>query len=72
MASKAVKVARAKFDKLAALNADVDAGGHIGMAARREKVRMYDHWTRRGSKNIAGCFDHKKARAAKRNPVTVL
>ena len=66
MASKAVKVARAKFDKLAQLNADQDVGGHIGMAARRAKVKMNDRWFNRKSNNTAGFFDQKKAREVKR------
>lgn len=69
MASKAVKVARAKFDKLAHLNADQDIGGHIGMAARRAKTLMHDSWTKRKSNNVAGFYDQAKARAAKRGAV---
>lgn len=69
MASKAMQVARAKFDKLAALNADQDAGGHVGMAARRAKARMSDRWLNRKSNNTAGFFDQKKARAIKRGAV---
>ncbi len=55
MASKAVKVARAKFDKLASLNDDVDAGGHIGMSARKAKGALNDRWFNRKSNNVAGC-----------------
>ena len=66
MASKAVKVARAKFDKLASLNADVDVGGHIGMAARKAKTKMNDSWRNRTSNNVRGFFDQKKAREIKR------
>jgi hypothetical protein len=66
MASKAVKVARAKFDKLASLNADMDVGGHIGMAARKAKTKMNDSWRNRTSHNVKGFFDAKKARAIKR------
>lgn len=69
MASKAVKVARAKFDKLAALNADMAVGGHIGMAARKEKSRMSDSWRNRISNNTMGFFDQKKAREVKRGAV---
>lgn len=69
MASKAVKVARAKFDKLASLNADVAVGGHIGMAARKAKTKMNDSWRNRTSNNVKGFFDAKKARAIKRGAV---
>lgn len=69
MASKAVKVARAKFDKLAALNADMAVGGHIGMAARKAKSRMSDSWRNRISNNTMGFFDQKKAREVKRGAV---
>lgn len=69
MASKAVKVARAKFDKLASLNADMDVGGHIGMAARKAKTAMNDRWFNRKSSNTKGFFDQKKAREIKRGAV---
>lgn len=69
MASKAVKVARAKFDKLAALNADQDIGGHIGMSARKAKAKMADRWFNRKSNNVAGFFDQKKSREIKRGAV---
>ena len=65
MASKAVKVARANFDKLASLNADMDVGGHIGMAARKAKTKMNDSWRNRTSNNVKGFYDSKKARAVK-------
>lgn len=69
MASAMQKRARAKFDKLAALNADQDAGGHIGMAARKAKSRMNDSWNKRSSTNVSGFFDQKKAREIKRGAV---
>lgn len=55
-----------KFDKLAALNADIDAGGFAGMGARRAKTKMNDSWGKRSSMNVAGFFDQKKAREMKR------
>lgn len=58
--------ARKKFDKLAALNADQDIGGHVGMAARRAKSKMNDTWNKRSSTNTTGFFDQKKAREIKR------
>lgn len=69
MASKAVKVARAKFDRLASLNAGVDVGGHIGMSARKAKTAMNDRWFNRKSNNTKGFFDQKKAREIKRGAV---
>lgn len=66
MSKKAMRVAQAKFNKLAALNADQDAGGHIGMAARRTKARMADAWFNRTSGNVKGFYDAKVARAIKR------
>lgn len=58
--------AQRKFDKLAALNADIDAGGFVGMGARRAKTKMNDSWGKRNSSNVAGFFDQKKARDMKR------
>ena len=63
------KRARSKFDKLAALNADQDIGGHIGMSARKAKSMMTDSWVKRSSSNVAGFFDQKKARDMKRGAV---
>ena len=60
---------RAKFDKLAALNAAQDIGGHIGMAARKVKTTMNDSWVKRKSNNVAGFYDASKARAIKRGAV---
>lgn len=54
------------FNRLTALNEDIDAGGHVGMAARRTKAKLADHWMRRGSTNTAGFYNAKKARDAKR------
>ena len=61
--------AQRKFDKLASLNADIDVGGHIGMAARKVKAKMNDTWRNRKSNNVAGFFNQKKARAVKRGAV---
>ena len=66
MASKLAKVIRKKFNKLAALNDDIDVGGHVGMSARRAKSTMNDSWTKRKSNNVAGFYDAGKARAVKR------
>ena len=67
--SKKTDKAFAKFSKLAALNADIDVGGHVGMAARRAKGKMNDSWCNRKSNNVAGFFDQKKAREMKRSAV---
>lgn len=66
MASKLAKRCAAKFKKLAALNDDMDVGGHVGMAARKAKTMMNDTWSKRRSNNVSGFFDQKKARAIKR------
>lgn len=58
-----------KFAKLAALNADIDIGGHVGMAAGKAKRMLNDTWGKRSSTNTKGFFDHKKARAVKRGAV---
>lgn len=58
-----------KFLKLAALNADIDAGGFVGAGARREKAKLADSWRNRKSNNVAGFFDRKKARDIKRGAV---
>lgn len=60
---------RAKFDKLATLNAAQDVGGHIGMSARKAKSMMNDSWVKRKSNNVAGFFDQKKVREIKRGAV---
>ncbi len=49
-----------KFDKIAAL----DAQGT--QESRKEKRRMSDSWTRRGSTDTRGFFNQAAARAAKR------
>lgn len=49
-----------KFDKIAALNAQGTP------ESRKEKRRMSDSWTRRGSANTRGFFNQATARAAKR------
>lgn len=69
MPSKLAKRCAAKFKKLAALNADQDVGGHVGMSARRAKSMMNDTWTKRRSNNVAGFYDAGMARAIKRGAV---
>ena len=49
-----------KFDKIAAL----DAQGT--QESRKEKLRMSDSWTKRGSTNTRGFFNQAAARAVKR------
>lgn len=58
--------ARKKFDKLSALNEDIDSGGFAGNAARKAKSKMNDSWSKRTSNNTTGFFDQKKAREIKR------
>ena len=67
----AVKRAKSYFSKVAALNADIEAGGHIGMAARKDKRKMSDQWTKRNSTKPGQFFNRAAARAAKRNQVTI-
>lgn len=55
-----------KFAKIKALDDAIEIGGHIGMAARKEKRKMADSWTKRTSTNVRGFFDQAAARAAKR------
>lgn len=67
----ASKRAKRYFNKVAALNADIDAGGHIGMAARKDKRKMSCNWVKRNSTKPGQFFNRAAARAAKRNQVTV-
>lgn len=67
----AAKRAKSYFSKVAALNADIEAGGHIGMAARKDKRKMSDNWVKRNSTNPGQFFNRAAARAAKRNPVSI-
>lgn len=52
----------AKFKRIAALNAMVDARDHESRDARRAKSKMADKWVNRRAHNVAGLF---KARNAK-------
>ena len=60
-----------KFARIDALNADIEAGGHIGMAARKDKRKLNDTWTKRSRTNPGDLFNRAAAREAKRNPVTI-
>ena len=65
-----IKGVTRKFDKITALNECIDSGGHIGMAARKDKRKMADSWTKAQAK--PGDLHNKAAaRAAKRAPVTI-
>lgn len=66
----ATKRAKSYFSKVAALNADIEAGGHIGLAARKDKRKMADSWVKRNSTKPGQFFNRAAARAAKRNQVT--
>lgn len=67
----AAKRATAKFNKINALQDAIEIGGHIGMAARKDKRKMADSWTKRNRTTPGDLFNRKAARAAKRNPVTI-
>ena len=43
-----------RADRVAALNALQDAGGDNAIAARQQKAKMRDTWTRRQSNNVTG------------------
>lgn len=67
----AAKRAKSYFSKVAALNETIDIGGHIGMAARKDKRKMSDTWVKRNSTKPGQFFNRAEARAAKRNQVTI-
>lgn len=61
--------AQRHFARMAALNEDIDAGGHVGMAAGKSKRKLNDSWANRSQRSVKGFFNHKEARAAKRAQV---
>lgn len=63
MASRLEKRCRAKFKKLARLNADIDEGGAAAGAARKAKARMPDSWVKRTTTNVQGYHKSKNAKA---------
>ena len=60
--NKRVQRAHAKFARLAAMNAAIDAGGDAAAGVAKAKRTMSDTWSKRVSNNVAGFFDPKKAR----------
>ena len=52
--------ATAKFARIAALNSDIDAGGHEAAGALKAKRTMQDTWTRRSSSNVYGFWKPQK------------
>lgn len=67
----AAKRAKRYFNKVAALNGAIEIGGHIGMAARKDKRKLADNWVKRNSTKPGQFFNRAAARAAKRNQVTI-
>lgn len=65
--SKKVKRAYAKFARLAAMNAAIDAGGSDAVGVAKAKRALSDSWTKRVSKNTNGTW---KARNSKPGAVT--
>lgn len=60
--SKKAKRAYAKFARLAAMNAAIDAGGSEAVGMARAKRSLSDSWTKRRSNNVTGFYNPKKAR----------
>ena len=58
---KKVKRAYAKFARLAAMNAAIDAGGDGAVGMTKAKRQLSDSWTKRRSNNVTGFYDPKKA-----------
>ena len=50
----------AKFSRIAALNSDIDAGGHEAAGALKAKRAMQDSWSRRSSRNVYGFWKPQK------------
>lgn len=59
---KKVQRAYAKFARLAAMNAAIDAGGDEAVGVAKAKRQLSDSWTKRKSNNVTGFYDPKKAR----------
>lgn len=68
MAKAHIKRLQRQAARVSHLNALIDSGDR---SAAKTKKSLQNHWEKRGG-DVKGFFDHKKARAAKRNPVTVL
>ena len=59
---KKAKRAYAKFSRLAAMNAAIDAGGDEAVGVAKAKRQLSDSWVKRRSNNVTGFYDPKKAR----------
>ena len=60
--SKKSERAYAKFTRLAAMNAAIDAGGRDAVGVARAKRRLSDSWTKRSSKNTNGTWKAKNSK----------
>lgn len=60
--SKKTKRAYAKFARLAAMNAAIDAGGSDAVGVAKAKRQLSDSWTKRNSKNTTGTWKAKNAK----------
>lgn len=67
----AVKRAKMKFNKIDALQDAIEVGGHIGMAARKDKRKLADSWVKRSRTDPGDLHNRAAAREAKRAPVTI-
>lgn len=59
---KKAKRAYAKFARLAAMNAAIDAGGSDAAGVARAKRQLSYSWTKRVSKNTAGTWKAKNSK----------
>lgn len=60
--SKKAKRAYAKFARLAAMNAAIDAGGRDAVGVAKAKRQLSDSWVKRRSNTVFGFYYPKKAR----------
>lgn len=60
--SKKAKRAHAKFARLAAMNAAIDAGGSAAVGVAKAKRQLSDSWTKRNSKNTDGTWKAKNSK----------
>lgn len=51
-----------KFAKIAELNRLIDAGGNEGAAARKDKRKMNDKWSKRNGSNVTGFYSKAHAK----------
>lgn len=60
--NKRAQRAYAKFARLAAMNAAIDAGGSDAVGVARAKRQLSDSWTKRVSKNTDGTWKAKNSK----------